>query len=137
MQGQALGRHVDEQAGLHESAAAANYRRRQTEKVERREVIHTKETFGEFWPRWLERRRPYLEEGTWAAYERDGRLRLMPALESVPLERMQVELMNQMVELMESGELAPKTINNTLGTLVVALNAAVKEKPPCARPLRF
>jgi integrase len=124
--------------GFTSQTAAANYRRRQTERVERREVIHTKETFGEFWPRWLERRKPYLEEGTWAAYERDGRLRLMPVLESVPLERMQLEhvqeLMDQMVESMEAGELAPKTINNTLGTLVVALNAAVKEKRIVANP---
>jgi integrase len=124
--------------GFTSQTAAANYRRRQTERVERREVIHTKETFGEFWPRWLERRKPYLEEGTWAAYERDGRLRLMPLLESVPLERMQLEhvheLMDQMVESMEAGELAPKTINNTLGTLVVALNAAIKEKRIVTNP---
>jgi integrase len=124
--------------GFKSPTAAANYRRRQTEKVERREVIHTKETFGEFWPRWLDRRKPYLEDGTWAAYERDGRLRLMPVLESVPLERMEVEqvheLMDEMVESLEAGELAPKTINNTLGTLVVALNAAVKEKRIVVNP---
>jgi integrase len=124
--------------GFTSPTAAANYRRRQTEKVERREVIHTKETFGEFWPRWLERRKPYLEEGTWAAYERDGRLRLLPALESVPLERLEVEhvheLMDQMTEAMEAEELAPKTINNTLGTLVVCLNAAVKEKRIVTNP---
>lgn len=124
--------------GFTSPTAAANYRRRQTEKVERREIIHTKETFGEFWPRWLERRKPYLEEGSWAAYERDGRLRLMPVLESVSLERMEVEqvheLMDQMVESMEAGELAPKTINNTLTTLVVALNSAVKEKRMVSNP---
>jgi len=118
--------------GFTSPTAAANWRRRQTEKVERREVIHTKETFGGFWPRWLDRRKPYLEEGTWGAYERDGRLRLLPVLESVPLERMEVEhvheLMDQMTEAMEAEELAPKTINNTLGTLVVCLNAAIKEK---------
>jgi integrase len=118
--------------GFPSPTAAANWRRRQTEKVERREVIHTKETFGGFWPRWLDRRKPYLEEGSWEAYERDGRLRLLPVLESVPLERMEVEhvheLMDVMTEAMEAEELAPKTINNTLGTLVVCLNAAVKEK---------
>ncbi len=62
----------------------------------------------------------------------NGRLRLMPVLESVPLQRMEVEhvleLMDVMTEAMEAEELAPKTINNTLGTLVVCLNAAVKEK---------
>ncbi len=97
----------------------------------RYEVRHTKETFGAFWSRWLDRRKPYLEEGTWGAYERDGRLRLMPALGSVPLGRLDVEhvreLMDQWTEAMEAEELAPKTINNTLGTLVVCLNAAVED----------
>jgi hypothetical protein len=124
--------------GFTSPTAGANWRRRQTEKVERREVIHTKETFGGFWPRWLDRRKPYLEEGTWGAYERDGRLRLMPVLESVPLERMEVddvrELMDQMTEAMEAEELAPKTINNTLGTLVVCLNEAVKDKLMVTNP---
>jgi hypothetical protein len=53
--------------------------------------VHTKQTFGEFFPRWLSRRKPYLEEGSWCAYERDGRIRLLPALESVPLGAMEVE----------------------------------------------
>jgi integrase len=124
--------------GFASQTAAASWRRRQTERVERREVIHTKETFGGFWPRWLDRRKPYLEEGTWGAYERDGRLRLLPVLEPVPLERMEVEhvheLMDVMTEAMEAEELAPKTINNTLGTLVVCLNAAVKEKLMVTNP---
>ena len=117
--------------GFTSQSAAAGWRRRQAEKVERREVIHTKETFGGFWPRWLARRKPYLSEGTWKAYERDGRLRLMPALESLPLTRLGVDhvrdLVDELAESMEAGEIAPKTINNTLGTLVVALNGAVKE----------
>ncbi len=117
--------------GFTSPTAAANWRRRQVEKVERREVIHTKEAFGDFWPRWLDRRKPYLEEGTWEAYERDGRLRILPVLESLRLDRMEVddvqELMDRMVESMEAGELAPKTVNNTLGTLVVCLNEAVNK----------
>ncbi len=39
-----------------------------------------------------------------------------------------------MTEAMEAEELAPKTINNTLGTLVVCLNAAVKEKLMVVNP---
>jgi integrase len=117
--------------GFTSPTAAANWRRRQLEKVERREVIHTKETFGGFWPRWLDRRKPYLSPGSWEAYERDGRLRLLPALESIPLERLEVDhirdLVDGLAESMEAGEIAPKTINNTLGTLAVALNAAVTE----------
>jgi integrase len=118
--------------GFSSPTAAANWRRRQLERVERREVVHTKQTFGEFFPRWLTRRKPYLEEGSWCAHERDGRIRLLPALESVPLGAMEVEhvrdLMDVMTESMEAGELAPKTVNNTLTTLVVCLNEAKKDK---------
>ncbi|MGH2831997.1 MAG: hypothetical protein ACRDK2_04405, partial [Solirubrobacteraceae bacterium] len=98
--------------GFTSTTAAANWRRRQLERVERGEVVHTKETFGEFWPTWLNRRKPYLEEGTWSAYERDGRLRLLASLESVPLGRMGVEhireLMDVMTEAMETGRSHPR-----------------------------
>lgn len=124
--------------GFTSPTAATNWRRRQIERVERGEIIHTKETFGEFWPTWLNRRKPYLEEGTWGAYERDGRLRLLPSLAEVPLGRMEVEhireLMDVMTEAMETGEIAAKTVNNTLTTLVVCLNAAVKDKLMVANP---
>jgi hypothetical protein len=119
-----------------------NWRRRQLERVERREVVHTKETFGEFFPRWLTRRKPYLEDGSWSCYERDGRIRLLPALESVPLGMMEVghvrDLMDVMTEGMKAGEIAPKTVNNTLTTLVVCLNEAKKDKLMVqTRRLRF
>jgi integrase len=118
--------------GFTSESAARTARRRLTEKKERGEVVHTKETFGDFFPRWLKRRRPYLSEGTWNAYERDGRLRLLPALESLALGRIEVDhvrdLVDELAESMEAGEIAPKTINNTLGTLVVSLNAAVADR---------
>jgi hypothetical protein len=60
--------------GFTSPSAAASWRRRQLERVDRREIVHTKESFGEFFLRWLTRRKPYLEEGSWDAYERDGRL---------------------------------------------------------------
>jgi hypothetical protein len=42
--------------------------------------------------------------------------------------------MDEWVEAMEADELRPKTINNTLGTLVVCLNAAVEEGLMAANP---
>lgn len=117
--------------GFPSETTARTARRRLTEQQERGEVVHTKETFGAFFPRWLERRKPHLEAGTWSAYERDGRLRLLPALESVPLGKLNAERINEMmdqwVEAMEADEIAAKTINNTLVTLVVCLNSAVDE----------
>jgi hypothetical protein len=124
--------------GFTSPSSAAKWRRRQLERVERREVVHTRETFGEFFPRWLTRRKPYLEEGSWSCYERDGRIRLLPALESIPLGVIDVEhvrdLMDVMTEGMEAGEIAPKTVNNTLTTLVVCLNEAIKDKLMVANP---
>jgi integrase len=124
--------------GFRSQKAALDARRRMTEQQERGEVRHTKETFGAFWMRWLDRRKPYLEPGSWGAYERDGRLRLRPALGEVPLGRLEVEhvrgLMDELVEGLEADELSAKTINNTLGTLVVCLNAAVEDGLIVANP---
>ena len=53
--------------GFASERAARDARRRLIEQVERGEVRHTKETFGGYWGRWLDRRRPYLEPGTWSA----------------------------------------------------------------------
>ncbi|HTU95116.1 MAG TPA: hypothetical protein VMF14_04695, partial [Solirubrobacteraceae bacterium] len=58
--------------GFTSQRAAADARRRLVEQVERREVVHTTETFDTYWHRWLGRRRPYLEQGTWADYEVHG-----------------------------------------------------------------
>jgi integrase len=117
--------------GFTSEKAARDGRRRAVERAERGEIRHTRETFGAFWARWLERRKPYLEPGTWGAYERDGRLRLLPALCDIPLGKLDVDrvrdLMESWAEAMEADELAPKTINNTLATLVVCLNGAVAD----------
>jgi integrase len=131
--------------GFPSKTAAVDARRRMTEKVERREVVHTTETFGAFWERWLASRKPYLEEGTWSAYERDGRLRLLPALGETALGRLDVEeireAMDRWIEALEGGTIAPKTINNSLGTLVVCLNSAVEDgliaKNPALRVKRL
>ena len=84
--------------GFANQTAAKDARRRAVEQVARREVIHTNETFGVFWTRWLARRKPYLEAGTYGAYERDGRLRLLPVLADVPLGKLDVERIRQLMD---------------------------------------
>ena len=115
--------------GFASERTARDARRRLIEQVERGEVRHTKETFGDYWDRWLARRRPYLEPGTWAGYEISGRRRLVPAFGSCPLGEVSVDAIRDFVadlaEDVAAGELAPKTVNNALGTLVVCLNDAV------------
>jgi len=51
--------------GFVSERAARAARRRLVEQVERGEVRHPRETFGDYWARWLAQRKPYLEPGTW------------------------------------------------------------------------
>lgn len=117
--------------GFASERAARDARRRLIEQVERGEVCHTRETFGEFWETWLARRRPYLEPGTWTGYGIDGRKRLLPAFGSLSLGELSVEAVRDFVaelaEAVEAGDIGAKTVNNTLGTLAVCLNAAVED----------
>ena len=117
--------------GFLSARAARDARRRLIEKVERGEIRHTKETFGGYWERWLARRKPYLEPGTWSGYEINGRRRLVPAFGNRSLGELSVDEIRNLVadfaEAVEAGDLAPKTANNALGTLVVCLNDAVED----------
>jgi integrase len=124
--------------GLSSERAARDAHRRQVEQVERGEVRHTRETFGDYWHRWLGRRRPYLEPGTWADYEIHGRKRLLPAFATQSLGALSVDGIRDFVadlaEAVEAGDMAPKTVNNALGTLVVCLNSAVDDGLIVANP---
>jgi Phage integrase, N-terminal SAM-like domain len=117
--------------GFVSERSSRDARPRLIEQVERDEVRHTKETFGAYWERWLARRKPYLEPGTCAGYEINGRMRLLPAFASRPLGALSVDAIRDLVaELAEgvaAGDLAVKTVNNALGTLVVCLNDAVDD----------
>jgi hypothetical protein len=94
-------------------------------------VRHTKETFGAYWQRWLARRRPYLEAGTWSGYETAGRKRLLPRFGACPLGELTADdirdFVAELAEDVEAGELSPKTVNNALGTFVVCLNSVVED----------
>jgi integrase len=124
--------------GFSSEKAARDAKRRLTERIERGEVRHTKESFSAYWERWLARRKPYLEPSTWSAYEIDGRKRLLPALGPSPLGSIGVDqvrgLIVDLAERVEAGKVSAKTVNNTLGTLVVCLNAAVEDGLIAANP---
>ncbi|HWF56022.1 MAG TPA: tyrosine-type recombinase/integrase [Solirubrobacteraceae bacterium] len=124
--------------GFASERAARDARRRLVEQVERGEIRHTKETFGGYWERWLARRRPYLEAGTWTGYEIHGRKRLVPAFGPRPLGELSIEdvraFVADLAESVEAGELAAKTVNNALVTLVVCLNDAVEDGLIVANP---
>ena len=88
---------------------------------------------------WLAQRRPYLEPNAWRAYEVDGRKRLLPAFErhrarqARPSTACESGWTTRLRDV-EAEEVAAKTINNTLGTLVVCLNAAVKDRVIASNP---
>jgi integrase len=117
--------------GFASERAARDARRRLIEQVERGEVRHTKETFGVYWERWLARRRPYLEIGTWSGYEIAGRRRLLPKFGPRSLGELSVddvrEFVAELASAVDADELSAKTVNNALGTLVVCLNSAVED----------
>ncbi len=117
--------------GFTSERAARDARRRLIEQVERGEVRHSRESFAGYWERWLARRKPYLEPGTWTGYEINGRKRLVPAFGARSLGELSVEEIRDFVAdlagAVEAGELAAKTVNNALGTLVVCLNDAVQD----------
>jgi len=111
--------------------AARDAKRRVVEQIARGEASYTQETFGEYWERWLERRRHYIAPATTAAYATDARKRLLPALGALPVTTIETAHVQGIVEALaarvEQGEISGKTVNNTLTVLTVCLNAAVKD----------
>lgn len=86
-------------------------------------------TFGEFFRGWLRRRKPYVAAGTWTDYEIHGRKRLLPHFADRRLTAITTfEVRDWLLELHESGDWAPKTLNNALGVLVAALNGAAADR---------
>jgi integrase len=124
--------------GFTSATAARVACRRAVERVDRGEVRHTKQTFGDWWETWLRQRKPYLEPNAWRAYEVDGRKRLLPEFSDIRLDKLGIDQvrvwMEEQAERVEAEEIAAKTINNTLGSLVVCLNAAVKDRVIASNP---
>ena len=91
-------------------------------------LVVSRMTFGEFFPLWLRRRRPYVTAGTFADYDVHGRKRLLPHLADARLTAITTfDVRDWLLELHEAGEYAPKTLNNALGVLVATLNGAVAD----------
>ena len=99
--------------GFTSRAAAATARRRLVESIERGEVKVARETFGAFWARLLEERRPYLTTGSFADFGAHGRKRLLPTFSTVPLTRIDEDLVRAwlaaMAERVDASEISAKT----------------------------
>ncbi len=124
--------------GFLSEKAAADAKRHLVEQVARGEAGHTQTTFAEYWEQWLDRRRRYLAAASVAAYTSDARMRLLPVLGAIPLQAIKTAhvggLLGGLAERVEAGEISGKTVNNTLTTLSVCLNAAVEDGLIAANP---
>ncbi|HEX5980971.1 MAG TPA: tyrosine-type recombinase/integrase, partial [Thermoleophilaceae bacterium] len=115
--------------GFATERAAARDRERTMAQIRDRGLYVSRLTFGEFFPEWLRRRRPYVAAGTWTDYEIHGRKRLLPHFGDRRLTAITTfEVRDWLLELHESGDWAPKTLNNALGVLVAALNGAAADR---------
>jgi integrase-like protein len=121
--------------GFRSRPAAHRERERLMGKVHRGEVRVSRESLEAYWRRYLQQRRPYLENGSWQDYRRHGELRILPHLGDRKLTSLTApEVREWLVELSESGDWAPKTLNNALKALVVCLNHAVADGLIAANP---
>jgi integrase len=89
----------------------------------------SRETFSSYVDRWLHEHGTRIEPGTLRAYKVDVERRLKPRFGHVRLDAITTDDVRAFVaDLAAEGKLAPKTINNTLVTLRVALGHAVEDK---------
>jgi Phage integrase, N-terminal SAM-like domain len=92
--------------------AAARDREDRMGRVRQGTVVVSRMTFGEFFPGWLRRGRPYVTPGTWADYEVHGRKRLLPHFGHSRLTAFTTfEVSDWLLEFHEAGEYARKTLN--------------------------
>ena len=125
--------------GLTSRTAATTARRKLLESIDRGEVKVCRDTFETFWTRFAAERRAYMTAGSHDDLSTHGRKRLLPFFGSDPLSKVDEDRvrdwLGDMIELVEAGELAPKTVNNARTCLSVALNEAVRRgllpRNPC------
>jgi integrase len=114
-------------------------KRRIADEIRRRERVVTRDTFDEFWTRWIRERRPYLSPGSFEDLVTHGHKRLVAyfgddRLSSIDDARVR-GWMASMLTLVERGELAPETVNNARACLSTALKEAARRglisRNPC------
>jgi hypothetical protein len=121
--------------GFSSPSAAAKFRARMQVRAERGELRITRETFAEHFDGWLKGHH-HASKGTRDGYRAAGERRLKPFFGLMRLSAIDVQIVRnfaaEMVELVEAGELAPKTVNNTLSCLSTCLKdpVALHKVPP-------
>lgn len=127
--------------GFASRGAAVAARRTTLEQVRRGEVRASRDTFGEFWTRVLEDKRPYVTAGTLQDYATHGRTRLLPSfgelkLRAIDEDRVRAWLAD-MADLVAAGRLNAKTVNNARTCLSMTLGEAVRRRQLAYNPCRY
>ncbi len=82
-------------------------------------------TFEQYWTDWLTARKADLAPGSWRDYERHGRLRILPALGSIPVVELSPRQLKRfadgLADRVARGELAAKTARNARIVLAGAI----------------
>ena len=79
--------------------------------------------------------RKSVQPGTYACYERDGKIRLKPAFGRLRLREItRIRISEAATFWWDEKEYAPKTVNNTIDTLRLALGQAVADKAISSNP---
>ncbi len=127
--------------GFESRGAAVAARHAAVEAVRRGEVRASRETFGEFWARVLEAKRPYVTAGTMQDYATHGRKRLLPWFGELRLAAIDEDRVRgwlaEIAELVDAGELSAKTVNNARTCLSMTLGEAVRRGQLAHNPCRY
>src|ERR1035437_6848685 len=114
--------------GFTSPTAASKHRAKMGERADRGELRMTREAFGEHFDQWL-RGHHSIGKGSRADYRGHGERRLKPYFGTMRLSAIGVQtvrdFVSEMVEQVEAGSLAPKTVNNALSCLSTCLKDAV------------
>ena len=90
-----------------------------------------RERFETYWPRYLRHAKGEMTHGSWEDVRAHGAKRLLPVLQRLQMARIGVTAVRdwraQMLEAVEAGEWAPKTINNARIALLGCLRMAVED----------
>lgn len=130
---------ISSRRGFTSRRAAGDARRKLVESIDRGEVKVSRETLGEFWADMLEEKRRYMTAGSHQDFTNHGNKRLLPHLADVKISAIDEAAVRKwlgtMIELVEAGELSPKTVNNARTCLSVVLKEATRRgllaKNPC------
>ena len=117
---------------------AATARRRMVESIDRGELKISRQTFGHFWSSLSDDKSRYLTPGAHQDFANHGRKRLLPTFGEMRIsdidETAVRKWLGAMMQRIEAGELAPKTVNNARTCLSVALKEAVRQGLLVANP---